>query len=355
MNKIAVTLNNYKQAGLLLLFFFFFTGCKNDLQTRGTDQGAKIPGIDTTVILNGQGIVSEYGQLRYEGIYLLNEKGRRVSLEGMSLFWHQWEGGKYYNYDCLKWLRDDWHCDIIRAAIAVERGGYLEKPEHTEKLIFELIESCIDLDLYVLVDWHSHEAEKAPEAALEFFTKVARRYGDKPNVIYEIYNEPLQVDWTKDVKPYLDTVVSAIRNIDPDNIIILGTTQWSQNVDSASLNPVDATNIAYTLHYYAGTHQEWLRKKAQVAIDSGIPLWVSEFGMCNADGDGPIDYEESQRWFDFMEKYGISWCKWSVVEKSETSAALQPEAGPGGGWSEDVLTESGKFIRDKIRKVNPRR
>jgi endoglucanase len=301
---------------------------------------------------HGKGIVSEYGKLHYDSTFLLNEKGDTVTLEGMSLFWHQWEGKKYYNFECLKWLRDDWHCDIIRAAIAVERGGYLNDPEGTKKQIFDLIQSCIDLDLYVLVDWHSHEAEKNPDAAIEFFTEVAQRFGDHPHIIYEIYNEPIRSLWTKDVKPYHDTLIAAIRKIDPDNIIILGSPMWSQNVDSAALNPVEGTNIAYTLHFYSGTHKQWLRDKAQVALDNGLPLWVTEFGMCNSDGDGPIDYQETELWFDFMEKNHIGWCKWSVVEKEETSSVLKPEANRKGEWSIDDLTESGKYIRNKLRSVN---
>jgi len=271
------------------------------------------------------------------------------------MFWHQWsEGDKYYNYDCIKWLRDDWHCEVVRAAVAVERGGYLEHPLKTKREIFRFIEDCIDLGVYVIVDWHSHEAENSTEKAIEFYSELAQRYGEYPNIIYEIYNEPLKVSWSGVVKPYLDLVIHAIRKYDPDNIIIVGSPQWSQKVDEASLDPIEGTNIAYTLHYYAGTHKQWLRDMAQVALDKGLPLWVTEFGLCNADGNGDIDYKESDLWFEFMEQYKISWCKWSVSHKMETSSILKPGTNHRGNWKPDDLTEPGKIIRDKLISVNPR-
>ncbi|MBQ4796798.1 cellulase family glycosylhydrolase, partial [Pectobacterium versatile] len=108
--------------------------------------------------------------------------------------------------------------------------------------------------MYVIIDWHSHSAENNRSEAIRFFQDMARKYGNKPNVIYEIYNEPLQVSWSNTIKPYAEAVISAIRAIDPDNLIIVGTPSWSQNVDEASRDPINGKNIAYTLHFYAGTH-----------------------------------------------------------------------------------------------------
>jgi endoglucanase len=325
-------------SGLLIALSFLLTQCNKD-----------------TAVEKTAGVVSDYGRLHIEDLYLFNEHNDTVSLEGMSMFWHQWSEGKhYYNYDCLKWLRDDWHCDVIRAAVAVERGGYLEHPVKTKRKIFRFVEDCIDLGLYVIVDWHSHTAENSTEKAIEFFSEIAQRYGDTPNVIYEIYNEPLNVSWSDVVKPYLDSVIFEIRKYDPDNIIIVGSPQWSQKVDEAAEDPIENTNIAYTLHFYAGTHKQWLRDMALVALDKGLPLWVTEFGLCNSDGNGPIDHEESELWFEFMEKYKMSWCKWSVSHKEETSSVLKPGACQKGNWKPGDLTESGKIMRDKLISVNPR-
>ena len=296
--------------------------------------------------------VDKYGQLRVEGTQILASDGKPVALEGMSLFWSQWID-KYYNYKCLKWLRDDWNCEIIRAALAVEHNGYLKKPDDERADLDTVVNACLKLGMYVIIDWHSHKAENTTSKAVEFFSEISKKYGHYPNIIYEIYNEPLKVSWENIVKPYHLTVIEAIRKNDPDNIIILGTPSWSQDVDIAADEKVEGDNLAYSLHFYAGTHTQWLRDKAQIAIDKGLALWVTEFGTCNSDGNGPIAYEELERWFDFMEKNSLSWCNWSVSDKRETSAALLPGASEKGQWQESQLSESGILIRKKLKEINP--
>ena len=301
------------------------------------------------------GVVNTYGQLSVREGYVVNQYGDAVSLEGMSLFWSQWEEGKkYYNYHCLKWLRDDWNCEIIRAAMGVEGNAYLKNPKREKAKITRVIEACIDLGMYVIADWHAHYAEEHTAEAVAFFSEIAEKYGEFPNLIYEIYNEPLRVSWKEDLVPYMEEVISAIRQHDPDNIIIVGSPFWSQNVDEVADDPLDFNNIAYSVHFYAAIHKQWLRDKAQIAIDSGLTLWVSEFGTCKANGDGEIDYEEMELWFDFMEKYKISWCNWSVTDKEETSAILKPGGSRKGGWNENDLSASGRYIRKKMKDINAR-
>jgi endoglucanase len=162
----------------------------------------------------------------------------------------------------------------------------------------------------------------------------------------------LQVSWTAVIKPYAQAVIAEIRAIDPDNIIIVGTPTWSQDVDVAAQSPIIGSNIAYTLHFYAATHKQSLRNKATVALGKGLALWVTEFGTCESSGSGVLDYTESQRWFDFMDTNLISWCNWAVDDKAETSAALKPNVSATGGWQDSDLSESGILVRDKIIACN---
>lgn len=298
-----------------------------------------------------QSAVERHGQLRVDGNRIVDQHGRPVQLRGMSLFWSQWKP-QYYNADAVRWLRDDWNCNVVRAAVAVGSGGYLEHPERERKKAETVIQAAIDLGIYVIVDWHAHEPE--PEKAGEFFAQIAEKYGRHPNVIYETYNEPLRKhDWATVVKPYHEAVIPHIRRHDPDNLIILGTPSWSQDVDKAAADPVKGENLAYTLHFYAATHKQWLRDKAQKALDAGIPLMVTEWGTSEASGDGTLDDAETRRWFEFMDRHKLSWCNWSVVDKRETSAALMPGASDKGGWTDEMITPSGKLVRAELRKKNP--
>ena len=293
------------------------------------------------------GPVARHGQLRTQGAYIVNSRGEPVQLFGMSLFWSQWMG-KYYSSETVAWLKNDWKCSVVRVAMGVEHGGYLSNPETEKQKVFTVVDAAIREGIYVIVDWHDHHAEKHQDAAVRFFSKLAEKYGDKPNVIYEIYNEPLDVSWSQVIKPYSQAVINAIRKHDPDNLIACGSRQWSQRVDEAASDPIEGTNIVYTLHYYASTHKEELRKIARSAIEKGVPVMVTEFGITEASGNGFIDEKEARAWWDFMDQYKISWCNWSVADKKENSAALKPGT-KLSGWNDDSLTRSGTIIRNEIR------
>src|SRR4028118_79713 len=107
---------------------------------------------------------------------------------------------------------------------------------------------------------------------------MAQRYGNTPNVIYETWNEPLNYSWSGIIKPYHQAVIGSIRQHDPDNIIICGTRNWSQEVDEAAASPISGSNIAYTLHFYASTHGAGLRSKASTALSRGVALFATEYG-----------------------------------------------------------------------------
>lgn len=293
-------------------------------------------------------VVEKYGKLQVNGNYILGEKGDTVQLRGMSLFWSQWMG-QYYNESCVKWLKDDWKCTVIRPAMGVEMGGYADNPYVEKEKAFAVIDAAISQGIYVVMDYHSHEAHLKPELAIKFFGEVARRYGNYPNLIYELFNEPLQDHrWEKDIKPYCLKVIAEIRKYDPDNLIVCGTRQWSQLVNEAAEDPIVDVNVAYTIHFYAGTHKKWLREECENAMSKGIALFCTEFGTCHASGDGSYSPEETKIWWEFLDKYKISWCNWSVADKLETASALQPGASGKGEWKPSQITASGKLIRSEL-------
>jgi len=113
----------------------------------------------------------------------------------------------------------------------------------------------------------------------------------KPNIIYEIYNEPEQVSWANVIKPYSEAVINEIRSIDADNIIIVGTPTWSQDVDIAAANPLNFETIAYALHFYAATHEQYLRNKALTALNKACSFCF-RVGTCESTGHWNHGYIE---------------------------------------------------------------
>jgi endoglucanase len=299
--------------------------------------------------IKNQTPVEKYGQLKIEGNNIYSQYGDIVQLSGMSFFWSQWIG-KYYNYSCVKWLMDDWKCSVVRASMAVNYNGYAKHPKKEQRKIEKVVDAAIVLGIYVVIDFHEHNAENFLAEAKTFFGAMAQKYGKYPNVIYELYNEPVKVSWSDVVKPYCEEVIKVIRQYDPDNIIVCGTPNWSQFVDEASLNPIKGTNIAYSLHFYAGTHKQELMEKAEKAMQNGICLFVTEYGTTEANGDGLVYINETNQWYNWMDKYHISNCNWSVADKNEASAALKKGASAKGGWKENQISPSGQFVREMLVK-----
>lgn len=294
--------------------------------------------------------VEEHGRLQVAGNRIVGSHGQPVSLAGISFGWSQWEAAPYYNAGVVDTLAGDWRASFVRAALGIHPTGYLSKPAENEARVVAVIDAAIARGIYVIIDWHDHHAHEHPELAVAFFERMARAYGGLPNVIYEIYNEPLRgASWPDEVKPYSERVIAAIRAIDPDNLILVGSPSWSQDVDVATADPVSDPNVAYTLHFYAGTHKQWLRDKALVALNRGFALFVSEWGVCNADGDGPIAHASVEEWLAFMREHRLSHCAWSLSDKEETCSMLMPGAPSDGNWTDDHLSESGRLVREIVR------
>ena len=298
--------------------------------------------------------VAEHGQLSVRGNRIVDQQQKPVSLAGPSLFWGNkgWNGDKFFHPGTVAYVKNEWNASIIRAAMGVEdNGGLLHDWNGRMAKIKPVIEAAVTEGLYVIIDWHSHNAEDHPEEAKRFFREMASAYGQHPNVIYEIYNEPLQeTDWSTVIKPYAEAVITAIREIDPDNIIVVGTQSWSQDVDKAADDPITGfTNIAYSLHFYAGTHKQKLRDKAEYALNKGLALMVTEWGSVDADGDGEVDKAETRLWMEFLRKHNLSHCNWAFNSKAESASVFKPGTNPAGPWTKKDLTESGRLVKDIIQ------
>ncbi len=311
--------------------------------------------------------VGRNGRLRVEGTQMVNERGEPIQLRGISSMWLNWENTGYAtNYTALQWMRDNWGVTVIRAAMGVstsERepasGGYLTSPTAIEAKVEQIVDNATQLGVYVIIDWHDHFAQDNVEESKDFFRRMAAQYKDNPGVIYEIFNEPMpgvfggdgeRFGWADDFKPYHEAVIPEIRAEDPLGIIVLGTPFWSQNVDEAAADPVAGDNLMYTVHFYSCTHDQWLRDKAQVAIDAGLAIFVTEWGATDADGgvdDDTVCDEEADRWHDFMDANGISWAAWKLDDCDEASCLLRAGAPRAGDW-ETWLQGHGPYVVEKL-------
>ena len=294
--------------------------------------------------------VKQWGQLQVKGNQLCSQTGDPIVLRGVSYGWHNlWP--RFYNKQSVKWLKKDWKCTVLRAAMGtVIEDNYIENPEFALKCMNKVIKAAIKNDLYIIIDWHTYYPQK--KEAKAFFSMMAQKYGKYPHIIYEIYNEPMEDSW-ESVKEYATDIISEIRKYDPDNIILVGSPHWDQDLHLVAESPLEGfNNIMYTLHFYAATHKQELRDRAEAAWEKGIPIFVSECAGMECTGDGPLDTPEWTRWGEWLESKKISWVNWSISDKNETCSMILPRANKNGGWDESLIKPAGRQSRKFIRQYN---
>lgn len=298
----------------------------------------------------------QHGALHVENGKLTDENGNTVQLYGMSTHGIAWFP-QYINYDSFRTLRDDWNTNCIRLAMyTAEYGGYCAggDKEQLKKLVRDGVSYATELGMYVIVDWHilsDCDPNQNKDEAIAFFREMVEAFADNDNVLYEICNEPNGGTSWDSIKSYAEEVIPVIRAQKPDAVILVGTPTWSQEIDKAAASPLDDSNVMYTLHFYAGTHKDDLRNRLETYVQNGLPVFVSEFGMCDASGNGANDFDSTTKWLDLLNKYQISFCCWNLANKDESSSVFKASSTALSDWTDDDFNESGRWIRDYFRRM----
>ena len=297
---------------------------------------------------------SQNGALSVKGTQLVDEKGQAVQLRGISTHGIAWFPD-FVNQDAVTQLSEDWGANLFRIAMYTdENGGYCTDgdKEKLKALVTDGVEYAKQADMYVIVDWHIlHDSNPLTykEEALQFFKEMTEKLKDEKHVLYEICNEPNSGCSWEDIKAYANEVLPVLRENAPDAVILVGTPTWSQEIDKPQNDPIKGyDNIMYTLHFYAATHKEDLRSKMVSAVEAGTPVFVSEYGLCDASGNGGNDLGQAQSWIDTMDQHGISYAVWSFCNKEETSALIASSCQKNSGFTREDLSESGKWIYDML-------
>jgi|GEM_PF-928125 len=314
--------------------------------------------------------VELHGHLAVENGTLVDESGSPVQLRGVSTHWLNFADTDNYetNAQALVWMRDNWDLSVIRAAMGVEEaGGYLTSDANKNNMladIDDIVNNAVAAGVYVIIDWHTHATQSS--GAQQFFDDMVGLYGHLPNVLYETYNEPLDLSWQNDLKPYHEAVLSRIRSRETQRglthpgVVLMGTPNWSQDVDDVINNEVSGTNLMYTVHFYSCTHGSNELGKAQDALREGIPIFVTEWGATEANGgiDGTSTCEgAADTWHNWMDNNSISWaawklddCDWEISTRgvADTSCLLEQNVSASGGWATNDLNGHGAYVRDKM-------
>ncbi len=315
--------------------------------------------------------ISYNGWLHTDGSMLLNQHDEEIQLRGISSHGIEW----FYdviNYENLKVLKNDWNINVFRIAMYTDSNstGYVFNPQENMQKVCNIIDMAVQLDMYVIVDWHilnDNDPQIHKENAKTFFNEISKQYSNTPNVIYEICNEPNgnNVTWDGSVKPYAEEIIPIIRNNCENSLIIVGSPVWCQAIDKVADNPLNFKNVVYSCHFYSGSHGSELRSKIDYCIQKNIPIFISECGLTDASGNGAVYFDKFNEWIQYLNSKNISWVYWSFCNKDEASAILLPNYVPTNNSSDSTseneskqesidhsldfnnfLTESGNFIKN---------
>lgn len=300
--------------------------------------------------------VDIHGKLSVKGTQLVDANGKPYQIKGVSTHGINWFP-EYVNKDGFQTMRDEWGINCIRLAMyTAESNSYCEggNKDALKELVSDGVSYATDLGMYVIIDWHIlHDLDpnKYKAEALAFFDEMSKKYANNKNVLYEICNEPNGGTSWSQVKSYAEEVIPIIKSNDPDAIIIVGTPTWSQDVDLAAKDPIKGyDNIMYTIHFYADTHRDNIRQKMTSALDAGIPVFCTEFGVCDASGSGANNFDEGNTWIGLMNDKGVSYCIWNLSNKNETSSLIKSGCGKKSGWTKDDLSDAGLWYVDVLGK-----
>ena len=366
-----ITLIGYNAAGQKISMPITWPSkVQNGLYTAGSEEGTdelsiKMGNYTEKISVNGQKpkkrrefVVSKHGDLNTSGGFVGDASGNKVSLAGVSYFW-SCSSSLWWCKENVKYLVDKYNVQVLRLPVSIAPCGsngqsscdksnlgamggaglwnmnnYVAAPMGTKRQVDEVVKACIENDIYVIIDFHEHKAQDWTSKANEFFTYFAKKWGEYPNVMYEIFNEPVDDNGT--VVNYAKQVIPTIRAIDPDNVIIVGSTQFSRDPDGVTGAGQGQTNIAYTWHGYAQyNHQtDWNNKPGW---NNEIPVVVTEWG-CDAGGsDGGMH--------NIFKEHGVINCFWSMSNKGgedERWSILKTTCYKAYDWSDSDMNGNGK-------------
>lgn len=294
-------------------------------------------------------VVAPAGRLFVSGGRLVNAEGQPVALRGVSTHGIGWFP-EYVNVDAFRTLRDDYGVNAIRIALYTEEsGGYCTGGDRKQlsRLVAEGVACATELGMYAIIDWHTlsdGDPNRHADEAEAFWREMAQAYAGQDNVLYEICNEPNGGTTWASVRAYAQRIIPVIREYDGDAVILVGTPNWCQQLDGPVGSPVDDDNVMYTLHFYATTHGQALRDELERALDQGLPVFISECSICEASGNGRVDYASADAWMALIRRRGLSYVAWNLSNKDEAAALIRSDCEKRSGWTEAELSETGKWF-----------
>ncbi len=171
--------------------------------------------------------------------------------------------------------------------------------------------------LYVIIDFHQIDNATTGTSAADantFWADVAPKFASYPNVIYEAFNEPMDLNnqsWSA-LKPVAQQWINTIRAGAPNNIIIVPSSSYCQHPGDAASDPPSGSNLMFTAHIYPQNWNGAFMQQLSTAI-AKAPVFITEWGYTVGSGNR-VDYTSSASWGTSFQSVvdgdGASWTAW---------------------------------------------
>ena len=234
--------------------------------------------------------------------------------------------------------------------------------------IDDVVEWCRAEGLWLILDMHDCPAGQtgdniddsygwpwlfeSPEAQEQFcsiWKSIASRYRNEPVILgYELMNEPIATYFDRDyfnpmLEPLYKRAVAAIREVDPNHIVLLGGPQWNSTFDNFTDWSFD-DKIMYTCHRYGGPASvPAIQSYVDFMNKTGKPMYMGEIGH------NTIEWQAE--FCRAMSSVGIGYTFWPYKKVAEScfNAFTAPE-----GWDAIVaFSEADRGTYSAIREARP--
>ncbi len=274
----------------------------------------------------------------------------------------------------LDLLLNDFSSNIVRVVVAQRKWYDSANPgdeKYYRSLVKKVIAETTKAGKYVWIDNHSGRYGGLPDAETEeFWREMVALYKNQPNILFGLFNEPVNCDWNQwyngtgsdKVEGHTGTMVSSngmqylvnmIRELGAKNAVIVDTPAWSSMFDGIlsgeyALKDPNGNGVIYDPHIYtevSDNHQNIIE------LSKIYPVVVGEVNsrMGHVNMVAQADFDFFDDFFKTAEEYQFGICPWVFALEGNSWGMLK--LGKSGDIESMTYTNIGNCFRDNFKKI----